>query len=122
MLDETAKRPDLKSKTMAELYKKRVKDRPDDWTLAWWKQQLAEVEEGYIGACHAINLSVAKSRAIQDKMKDCEERMVVMEARHDELLAQLGEMQAENVILAKRVEEMANWATKVQKQLPKSGD
>lgn len=76
----------------------RMASRPDTWTLAWWRQQMGEVVQGYRGATHAINRAIAELEDLAVLRERCER--LEQEAAKDR--AKIGELQ-------ERVERMAEY-------------
>lgn len=121
MIDEHLSHPDLRDKTLTELYKKRMENKVDPWTVAWLKNKFGEILTAYKGACHAINLAVAHAvenrETINALSSAMEKRMESVEAENQMLMARIGELQAENELVRKRIDDMAEWAKSVKRQL-----
>jgi uncharacterized protein YlxW (UPF0749 family) len=122
MLDDHTIEPDLKSKNMAELHRERMKSRPDEYTIAWWEKKLDEVTRGYLGACHAMNLTLAICRELREKDQQRAEEFQKVLAALKDAQAKVGELQGENELLAKRINDMGEWAKGIQKQVPQKTD
>jgi hypothetical protein len=119
MIDDHTTPPILKGKNLEELQKERLASKPDEWTLSWWNRLFDEVLKAYRGACHAINLAVVNTRESLERVDLCEKRMKEMEEDNQALMAKIGELQAENVLASKRMDDMASWASRIEKDLRK---
>lgn len=62
-------------KSMAEEFKKREDMKPDQWTLAWWRNQFEEVAKGYRGATHAMNLVLARLEDRDAEVKELQTQL-----------------------------------------------
>ena len=88
---------------MSEELQKRLDQKPDIHTLAWWNSQLQEIKKVYSGACHATNCVLAENEDARKLLKELTERVAAIEADR----AKIGELQA-------RVERMAEFLTKLK--------
>lgn len=122
MIDDHATPPTLKGKNLEELHKERLASKPDAWTYAWLKQKFDEMAKGYLGACHGINLAVVNVRENRELVLALEKRIEAVERENQMLMARIGEMQAEAEATKKRIDEMANWAARIQKDVRRTGD
>lgn len=91
----------------ADELQKRLDQKPDQWTLAWWNQQFQECLKGYRGATHAVNRSLAEMEDAQAAITALKAQIAVLEADREADRAKLGELQA-------RVDRMAEFLTKVK--------
>jgi len=97
--------------------RERQASRPDQWTMAWIREQFAEILKAYRGACHLLNLVVATNRDHETRMKTIESELADVKRENQLLQAGIGELKAENVLILKRIEDMAAWAkTKGKKE------
>ena len=78
---------------------------PDRYTLAWWKQQWAEVQKGYRGATHASNRCHADYVNIEKRQEGVEERCDTIEKRQDGTDAKVGEGLARVSVLEERLDK-----------------
>lgn len=115
MIDEGTTPP--VGRSIAEQLREIDSAKPDKWTMAWIKSQFAEILKAYRGLCHFVNLVVATSRDHETRMNAIEQRLAAAETENQLIQARMGEIQAENVLTVKRVDDMAAWAkTKGKKE------
>ena len=86
---------------MTTEFQKRQDAKPDQWTLAWWQERFQEVLQGYRGATHAINRSIAEFEGVHERIRE-------LERQREADAARIGELQ-------ERVEKMAQWAATIQR-------
>lgn len=117
--------------TLAEQLAERLKNRPDQYTVAWWKQELEglngrfdEVLKAYRGACHSINLAITNTKDNEARLGRFHAIIETMTAENSMLQALIGEMKAEmeslrlematcreeNAAIQRRIADMARWA------------
>jgi glucose-6-phosphate dehydrogenase assembly protein OpcA len=90
-------------------FNKRSESVPDAYTLAWWKQQFAELLTGYRGASHSMNRLAALCDDVLTENKTLRERLAKVESEQLQDRAKIGELQ-------ERIERMAAWAAKQQQR------
>lgn len=112
MLDNDSTPVTIQGRSITDQLRERMANRPDQWTLAWWKSQFDELLKAYRGACHSINLAVGNTREHAEILMQFGERVATVEQENRLLQARLGEMQAENSAMLKRIDDMAAWAAK----------
>lgn len=118
MIDDHTTPPILKSKTLDELHRRQAAQ-PDPWTMAWIKTKLDENTKAYLGVCHLINTLVMMCQGIRERTDAHDERIKVLEEENQLLMARVGELQSENVLASKRMDDMASWASRIEKDLRK---
>ena len=94
---------------MAEELAKRMAQKPDQWTLAWWSSQLDEIRKAYRGVSHACNCATAEIADAGKSIKELCQRCEKIEADLASDRAKIGELQA-------RVEHMADFLNKLKKE------
>ena len=98
---------------IADEFRKRMSDKPDDWTLAWWKERFAEVLKSYRGATGAINRAMADLEDSAKSMGEMRREFDVLKSQIrgevDSAKSRLGELVAEVAELTVRVERMADF-------------
>lgn len=83
--------------------KKRMDQRPDQWTLSWWNERFQEVLKAYRGLAHANACVLAENEDLAKKVEALVEFAKAAEADR----AKIGELQA-------RVERMAEFLNKMK--------
>lgn len=108
--------------TLKETMLARAGDRPDHHTIAWWKEETAELRQLFKGCSELLHLAVANTRDNAKELTALQERIDLLAAENEMLLARMGEVQSENTLMQKRIDEMANWAARIQKDVRRTGD
>lgn len=117
--------------TLTEQLAERLKNRPDQYTVAWWKQELEalharfdEALRAYRGACHSINLAITNTKDNEARLVRFQAIIETMAAENNMLQALNGQMKAEmealrlematcreeNAVIQRRIADMARWA------------
>jgi len=86
-----------------------LKQRPDDYTLAWFQERFQEVIKGYRGATHAVNRSLADYEDCLQAVKALQSRCDTLESQRDADRARIGELQAELLATTDKTDKMAEW-------------
>ena len=86
-----------------------LKQRPDDYTLAWFQERFQEVIKGYRGATHAVNRSLADYEDCLQAVKALQSRCDTLESQRDADRARIGELQAELLAATDKTDKMAEW-------------
>lgn len=90
-------------------FEKRKDDRPDQFTLAWWRKQLDELRRGYRGATHSVNLAHDNHAQTLAEIRGLSERCDTLEKELQEANSRVGELQAELSEVRTKQEAMGNW-------------
>ena len=80
------------AKTETEKFLEREQSKPDQWTLAWWRQQWDEVRRGYAGSNHAINLCHAEYAESWTAIEELRKRHEAQVRANEELAAVIGQL------------------------------
>lgn len=117
--------------TLTEQLAERLKNRPDQYTVAWWKQELEglnarfdEALKAYRGACHSINMAITNTKDNEARLVRFQAIIETTAAENNMLQAMIGEMKAEmdalrlematcreeNAVIQRRIADMARWA------------
>ena len=104
-----------------EEFPKRENERPDQWTLAWWNEQFAEVLKGYRGASHAVNRAIADYADTGATVQELQQRCDALNREATTDRAQLGKLQAELTTLRDRVNRIAEFLNKFRDEQKKGG-
>ena len=94
---------------MADELRKRLEQKPDQWTLAWWRSRLDDLEKCYRGATAAINRSLADYEESAKSIKELRQRVQALEQAREADRALLGEMAA-------RLDRMAEFCRDLKKE------
>ena len=78
---------------------------PNRYTLAWWKEQLAEIQKGYRGATHGLNRCLADNASLVEADSKVQARCDVLEKRQTETDAEIGRMRADLVAMELTIEK-----------------
>lgn len=113
-------------KSLSEMYKKMLESRPDNYTCAWWKSLVDELNQAYRGLSHTLNLVVATVQEFGGKLTGFEKRVEKVETENALLLQMVGKLQSEltelqddNAANKQAIADMRAWAKKVK---PEKGD
>ena len=72
---------------------KAIQDKkPDDFTIAWWSEQLQDIRQGYRGATHAINRSLAEYESLYEMVVALKARCDKLEEAHRGALAEIARL------------------------------
>ena len=93
--------------SLTDELKKRLDQKPDQWTLAWWEDRFREVLKGYRGATHAVNRSLAEYEDACKAIEELRGQVKLLEADREADRAKIGELLA-------RVDRMAEFLTKLK--------
>lgn len=136
MIDSESTPPPLKGgKTLAERHAEVLASRPDPFTYAWLQSWKDEVLKAYRGCCHLLNVVTAEIRDLAAKMLKTDERIEVLHNEISLLQTHIGQLQSElndlrsdnslmwddNKAIKKRLDEMAAWGAKIEKQFNQKG-
>jgi len=80
---------------MHEELEKRLQERADRQTLAWWDQKWQEAMKGYRGVAHAVNLCHAEYESAGELIRKLTERVSSLEAELKDNQAAVGALRAE---------------------------
>lgn len=89
---------------ISEELQKRLNQKPDQWTLAWWEERFQEVLKGYRGATHGINRSLAEYEDACKAIGELRSAVTQLQQDREADRAKIGELQA-------RVERHAEFLT-----------
>lgn len=109
-----------KPKTLSEELHDRMNSRPDQFTLAWWKQQFDEVRQQLSGATQTINTAVANERDFWRELKAQRAVNERLRAELEETKAEVGKLQSELTGVRSRFDRLADWANS-QRDIEKNG-
>jgi hypothetical protein len=94
---------------LSDELQKRLDQKPDQWTLAWWEERFQEVLKGYRGATHGINRSLAEyedaCKAIGELRQSVTKTLEKILEDQQADRAKIGELQV-------RIDRMAEFLTK----------
>lgn len=93
--------------SIAKQFEQHKDERPDQWTLAWWRSEFAKVVQGYRGATHAINLANAG-------LVDAREQVDALRAECEALKRQAESDRARIGELSARVDRIAEFANELR--------
>lgn len=119
MIGDHTTPPVLKGKTLEEIHRERMAARPDPWTMAWLKEKFDEISKAYLGVCHLINTLVMMCQGLRERVEAQDKRIEFLETEVKLLMARLGEQQVEIGSQVKRMDDMASWASKIEKDVRK---
>lgn len=108
------------ARTLSEELRDRMDLRPDQFTLAWWKQQFDELRQVLAGATHTINMAVANERDFWKELKTQRQVNERLRKELEETKAEVGKLQSELTGLRSRFERVADWANS-QRDTDKNG-
>ncbi len=89
-------------------------DTPDRYTLAWWKEQLAEVQKGYRGATHGINRCQAEYEQCTGEVQELRKLYAASEQKRAESDAEIARIRAQIKGLAETIEKAREAYAKLQ--------
>lgn len=102
--------------SISEEFKQRMDQKPDQYTLAWWREQFAEVTKGYRGATHAINRAMAEYADNCNAIRELKQKNTFLERELESERAKIGELQQDRETdrkaageLKERVDRMAEF-------------
>ena len=84
----------------------RMETRPDRHTLAWWREQWAEVHRGYRGVTHAVNRCLADYESADERIQELGRRVQALGEQLQESQAEIGRLHAELEEKLDRVREV----------------
>ena len=93
--------------SIAKEFEKHANERPDQWTLAWWREQFREVVQGYRGATHAVNRAIAELCDAREEAAKCKAKCEQLEKQAEADRAKIGELSA-------RVDKIAAFANEIR--------
>lgn len=94
--------------SITEEFQKRQAEKPDTWTLAWWRSEFQEVLRAYRGATHAMNLAQAEVADFNKLLREALDRIQTLESDRELDRAKIGELQA-------RLDRQAEFLTELKK-------
>lgn len=103
-----------------EEFEKRQSEKPDQWTLAWWQERFEEIRNGYRGATHAINRTIADYADAWTAIEELRKRCEVLERDRQEDRAKLGSQEASFVEMQARVDRMAEFLNQLKQSKPET--
>ena len=86
-----------------------LRQKPDQYTLAWFLEKFEEVTKGYRGATHAVNRALADYEDCWQAVKALQARCDTLEAQRDADRAKIGELQADLLATVEKTDKMADW-------------
>lgn len=101
--------------TISEEFQKRQQEKPDTWTLSWWRSEFQELLKAYRGLSHALSLALAELKDVGE-LRD---RIQTLESDREADRAKIGELQGTIQTLTVRVEKMAEFLTKLKQNAPR---
>ena len=107
--------------SMTEEFQKRQAEKPDTWTLSWWRSEFQELLKAYKGATHALNLVAAVNEDLGKANKELRERIQTLEsdrAKIGEVLGIVAGFNEEFQKLKVRVDKMAEFLNQLKKAKP----
>lgn len=93
--------------SLAKQFEQYKDEKPDEWTIAWWRAEFAKVVQGYRGATHAINLANAG-------LVDAREQVEALRAECEALKRQAEADRAKIGELSARVDKIAAFANELR--------
>lgn len=100
--------------SMNDELRQRAAEKPDQYTLAWWKEQWAEANKGYRGATHAINRAIAEIADATTRIDSVEAATDSVRQEQEWIKARIGEIQSSVLALTERVDRMAEFLNKMK--------
>lgn len=88
-------------------FEKHLSEKPDQWTIAWWRAEFAKVVQGYRGATHAINLANAGLVDAREQVESLTAKCASLEKQAEADRAKIGELSA-------RVDKIAAFANELR--------
>lgn len=114
------------SGSISEEFNKRLQDKPDKFTIAWWDEQFKEVLRAYRGANHGINQVLAYNEDLSKANQELLNRVTALEAAGESDRAKIGELQlrldGQAEIIGQihaRVEKMAEFLNQLKQKKEK---
>jgi len=100
----------------SEEFKKRLQDKPDAYTLAWWSEQFQEVHKGYRGATHAINRALADNEDLGKSLRESHELIHKLYGQAEADRAKIGELQAKLLKAEERLDRQGEFLTTLKQK------
>jgi len=85
----------MPEKPLAEQLRAIQDQRPDEFTLAWWREQLAEIQKGYRGATHGVNRCLAEYSDLYETVESLRKEVQNATEARAEAAAAIGALQAQ---------------------------
>jgi len=83
----------MPEKPLAEQLRDIQDQQPDKFTLAWWRETLADILKGYRGATHGVNRCLAEYSELYETVHTLQERVIALEAERDADRAEVARLQ-----------------------------
>jgi chromosome segregation ATPase len=103
--------------TIKELMQKRMKEKPDKDTLAWWNEQFKGVVEGYRGLTHAVNRHLAGVEDLEEQTRALRDENAELKGEIQDLRASVGKLNAMVTELADRLDKARDAYASLKKQV-----
>jgi len=99
------------SEQITDEFQKRLAEKPDKWTLAWWSAQFQEALQSNAGLKHALHLALAE---LEDAAK-LREQIQALESAAEQDRAKIGELQAALETAIGRLDRQGEFLTTLKK-------
>jgi hypothetical protein len=105
--------------SLSEEFKKRLHEKPDVHTLAWWRSEFQEVLRAYRGINHGTNCVLVYNEDLAKANKELRDKIAIMEAAGEADRAKIGELQTSLVEVVARLDRQGEFLNELKKAKPK---